>query len=95
MDKQRRHTTATTDERADDKTPKHEGDVLGLSDADPSVEIPHPPHRGDSSGRSTEPPPRRSSALGQSKGATGIDMGAGGTGTDIEPAATRRPDPTE
>jgi hypothetical protein len=40
------------------------------------------------SGRTIAPDPERAPATGSlhpSKGATGIDMGAGGEGTDIEP----------
>ena len=62
---------------------KHEGDVLGISDANPDVHIPTRPGGGPVEGievreRATgiDDVPRRS-------GATGIDMGAAGEGTDI------------
>jgi hypothetical protein len=84
----------TAVERRDDETAKRPGDVLGLSDADPSVEIPRATDDRSPSHVSDEPATRRRSALQRTPGATGIDMGAGGTGTDIEAPSIRRPNPT-
>ena len=96
MDNQQRNQQATTRDRIDeDQTPKHAGDVLGLSDADPAVEIPRATTDRSPSHVSDEPATSRTTAFKQTKGATGIDMGAGGSGTDIAPPAARRPDPTE
>ena len=77
-----------------DKDAAQQGSVLGLGGANP------PSDRNESnpavtgtSGRSSGSPlrdePEEKSATGslkQSKGATGIDMGAGGEGTDIKPS---------
>ena len=95
MDNQRQRTPPTTSDNVAERKPKHEGDILGLSDADPAVEIPQATTDRSPSHLSDEPAPSRKTAFQQTKGATGIDMGAGGTGTDIEPAVTRRPDSTE
>jgi hypothetical protein len=71
-------------------TPKREGDILGLggsvvpkSSVDPTTEY------DDESvarrrARSTEDQLDRESDMPREKGATGIDMGSGGSGTDIE-----------
>ena len=79
--------------RSHDDEPIREGDVLGLggtvvpkSSTDPQTEFDevseaqrHARARGESDEeRGTETAFRRTS------GATGIDMGAGGTGTDVE-----------
>jgi hypothetical protein len=95
MDNQQHTTPPTTHDRIDNETPKRAGDVLGLSDADPAVEIPQATTDRSPSHVSDEPATSRTPVLRQTKGATGIDMGAGGNGTDIEPPSTRRPDPTE
>jgi hypothetical protein len=95
MDNERHTNQSTSRDSTDEKAPKRAGDVLGLSDADPAVEIPQATTDRSPSHVSDEPATRRPTAFQQTKGATGIDMGAGGTGTDIEPARTRRPDPTE
>jgi hypothetical protein len=97
MDNQHR---AAQSEKADDaaeRAGKRKGDILGISDVDPSVPLPGAPaSRGGSSGQhEPDPDPRRHTTVHRSPGATGIDMGAGGTGTDVEPASTRRPKPTE
>jgi hypothetical protein len=79
---------ATTHKRA----PHHEGDVLGISDADPNVKIPKPARRGSghATGLDTHQP---TTGLGDVKpghlGATGIDMGGGGQGTDISQHSSR------
>jgi hypothetical protein len=71
------------------KDKKHSGDVLGLGDASPAVEIPRATQDrgGHPKGIEVRRPSREHTGtndLEQSKGATGIDMGAGGSGTDIE-----------
>ena len=72
-----------------------EGDVLGLGGAavpkmpgDPVTENdPESTRRRRARALGTEEDPRvdRKDPYQQGKGATGIDMGAGGSGTDIEP----------
>jgi hypothetical protein len=72
------------DERAKKRRPKHAGDVLGISDADRGARIP-------TAGPGTRSPEGievrdRATGIGdvpQRSGATGIDMGGGGEGTDI------------
>lgn len=96
--KQRRHTTPPSErDRADERIPKRQGDVLGISDADPAVEIPRatPDRGGNPAGIEIGPAASPMGGLRRTKGATGMDMGAGGSGTDVEPARTTRPDPTE
>ncbi len=80
-----------------DAAPERQGDVLGLSDASPAVEIPHATddRSGNPVGIEVRSPATGTSDLKQTKGATGIQMGAGGSGTDVQsedlgPAATRR-----
>ena len=72
-------------------TPHREGDIIGISDADPGVDIPKPANRG--SGHATGIDVREHASgmgdLHRSKGATGIDMGGGGEGTDIDPNSAR------
>ncbi len=88
---EKRHTTQPpTRERVDEKAPKRAGDILGISDADPAVPIPQATTDRSPSHVSDEPATARTTPLQQTKGATGIDMGAGGTGTDIEPSTPRR-----
>ena len=98
MDPQGRQTPPPARDRADEKTPSRQGDILGLSDADPAVPLPgqdNITNRGGSSGLTDEPVRTQTTAFRQSKGATGIDMGAGGTGTDVAPTTPPRPDSTE
>ncbi len=98
MDNDRRQTTQPpTRDRADEHTPARQGDILGISDADPAVEIPRatPDRGGNPAGIEIGPAASPMGGLRRTKGATGIDMGAGGTGTGIEPPRTSRPDPTE
>ncbi len=98
MDTNRRNTTHTPDrDRADEKQPARQGDILGISDADPAVEIPRATtdRGGNPEGIEIGPAASPMGGLRRTKGATGIDMGSGGTGTGIEPARTDRPDPTE
>ena len=92
---------ATTAEKArreqeerDAEKARERGDVLGLGDADPDVKL---PGNARPSNRRPQCIEVREHATGigdlsQGPGATGIDMGAGGTGTErrIDPE-TRRP----
>jgi len=67
---------------------KHAGDILGLSEAATGPKLPHPPSdgtvpagievRGESDRRWED------EDINQSGGATGIDMGGAGTGTNID-----------
>jgi hypothetical protein len=76
----------------DDDTEKRAGDVLGLggaavpkSPADPTTEYDEESiarRRERASGMDESGP--RTAPADRSSGATGIDMGAGGSGTDIE-----------
>ena len=77
-------------DRSDDR-PLREGDVLGVSDAPPDVEIPRATtdRGGHPAGIEVRERTSGNSELRQTPGATGIDMGAGGTGTDIEPPSRR------
>jgi hypothetical protein len=77
--------------------PERQGDVLGLSDASPAVEIPRATddRSGNPAGIEVRTPTSGTSELQQTKGATGVQMGAAGSGTDVQPddlkpAATRR-----
>jgi hypothetical protein len=71
----------------DDQKPEREGDVLGISDTPAEVEIPRA--TSDTGGHPKGIDVRRRTTgtadLKQSSGATGIDMGAGGSGTDLSP----------
>jgi hypothetical protein len=78
-----------------DETPA--GSVLGLSGA-PVPKVPGDPsasndpgsvarRRERALGQDEDEPPRRDDPYKPGKGATGIDMGAGGRGTDIEPGS--------
>jgi hypothetical protein len=76
-----------------DNEPQRQGDVLGLggsvvpkSSVDPSAEFDeesvaqrHARSRGEN-----EDQRRENTAFKHGAGATGVDMGAGGTGTDVE-----------
>jgi hypothetical protein len=66
------------------KDKKMGGDVLGISDTPATTTIPQATtdHGGHPQGIEVREY-RRRSATEPSKGATGIDMGAGGSGTDI------------
>jgi hypothetical protein len=71
-----------------DKKNRVPGDVLGLTDDKSGVKLPHPPSDGSTpSGIEFEKNTRHWGAdeLNRSKGATGIDMGGGGQGTDVAP----------
>jgi len=72
--------------------PNRSGDVLGISDAAPDPEIAKPVRRG--SGRRPKGIDVREHATGiadvpQRPGATGIDMGGAGEGTDIDADSSR------
>ncbi len=70
------------------------GDILGLSDDRSAVKLPHPPSDGSvpQGIDVVEERPRHWGAdeLTRSDGASGMDMGAGGEGTDIAPSGPRR-----
>jgi hypothetical protein len=70
------------------KNKKQMGDVLGISDTPASTEIPQATtdHGGHPRGIEVREYRRHWGAdeLQPSKGVTGVDMGAGGSGTDIE-----------
>ena len=68
---------------------KQNGDVLGISDSPASTHIPQATTDRGGHPEGIEVGPRRerhwgADELKQSKGVEGIDMGAGGGGTDIE-----------
>lgn len=85
MAESKREQKRSDDVRADEYEPAHEGDILGLSDAPPDVEIPRA--TSDRGGHPAGIEVReRTTGMGHlkpGKGATGIDMGAGGSGTDV------------
>jgi len=70
------------------------GDVLGLTDDRSGVKLPHPPSDGSvAQGIEVRDEYKRhwgTEDLEPSKGAVGVDMGAGGEGTDIAPDRPRR-----
>jgi hypothetical protein len=78
--------------------PERQGDVLGLSDASPAVEIPRATddRGGNPAGIEVRIPTTGTSELKQTSGATGSQLGAAGSGTglnpddDSKPVATRR-----
>lgn len=69
------------------------GDILGLTDDRSGVKLPHPPSDGSTAqGIDVRDENRRhwgTEELQPSKGATGIDMGGGGEGTDVAPVQSR------
>jgi len=78
---------------------KRQGDVLGISDADPDVDIPQATndHGGHPKGIEVRRPATGIGDLQRSKGATGADMGAAGEDTAIAsdfegPRAAEDPD---
>ena len=78
---------------------KNAGDILGLSDASTGPKLPHPPSDGSvPAGIEVRGEPNRhwgDEDLNQTGGATGIDMGGGGTGTQIESDVDRRGEPND
>lgn len=84
------------------KRDKHAGDILGLSDAPPDVEIPRATtdHGGHPQGIDVRDHATGIGDLHQGPGATGIDMGYGGEGTAVgthasHPKAVEPPDDEE
>jgi hypothetical protein len=74
---------------ADKRNDKQLGDVLGISDTPASTRIPQATsdHGGHPEGIEVGPEHRRhwgDDDIRQSSGAEGVDMGAGGGGTDVE-----------
>ncbi len=82
----------------EDYEPEHEGDVLGLGDAVPDVDIPQhvKPGGGPPRGLDVRDHATGIGDISQTPGAVGIDMGGGGEGTDVSPRSRRpraaRPD---
>jgi hypothetical protein len=74
--------------RRKNENKKQTGDILGLSDSPASARIPQATTDHGDHPQGIELGGRRrhwgADELQQSKGVTGADMGAGGTGTDIE-----------
>jgi hypothetical protein len=72
--------------------PERLGDVLGLSDASPEVEIPRATddRSGNPAGIEVREPATGTGDLHHGKGATSIQMGGAGEGTEIVPD-TKRP----
>jgi hypothetical protein len=87
-------------DRTPDK-PAREGDILGISDARPDVSIPThiKPGGGHPEGIEVRDHATGIGDISQTPGATGIDMGGGGEGTDISPTSKRpksaEPDETD
>lgn len=83
------------DELARDADPQRaadrEGDVIGIGDADPHVQIPKPARKGSGHaiGLDVRTPTTGLADLKPGKGATGVDMGAAGSGTDIAQHSSR------
>lgn len=84
-------------EAANAGEPARKGDVLGLSDASPDGEIPQASrdHGGHPAGIDVRQPTTGTAELKRSTGATGIDMGAAGSGTDLDPNEIRPRDPID
>jgi len=74
-----------------DQKPHHTGDVIGISDADPNVDIAKPMRHGSGhpKGIDVREPASGMGDVHRGSGATGIDMGGGGEGTDIDPDSSR------
>jgi len=75
----------------DQPEPARLGDILGLADASPAVTIPQASsdHGGNPAGIEVRDHATGIGELARSKGATGIDMGGAGHGTDIDPTPQR------
>jgi hypothetical protein len=67
-----------------DAEPERLGDVLGISDTSPDVEIPRATtdRSGNPAGIDVRQHATGTGELRRNKGATGIDMGGAGSGTD-------------
>lgn len=78
-------------EQPDRNEPVRKGDILGLSDVTPDVEIPQASrdHGGSPQGIDVRERATGIDELTHGTGATGIDMGAAGEGTDLEAEPTR------
>jgi hypothetical protein len=79
--------------------PAHAGDILGLSDAPPDVEIPRATadRGGHPQGIDVRTPATGIDELNQGPGATGIDMGYAGEGTNVtdHPRRPKAAEPVE
>jgi hypothetical protein len=78
--------------RRDSGEPAREGDVLGISDADPNVGEPRPAPSGGRRPSGIEVG-ERATGLGDvppSDGASGVDMGGAGEGTDVRHETPRQ-----
>lgn len=88
-----RRRAADEREAADDNAsePERHGDVLGLSDASPAVEIPRATddRGGNPAGIEVREHATGTGDLTRGKGATGIQMGGSGSGTGLEPDSKR------
>jgi hypothetical protein len=91
MAEEREDPAVAPDETVEPQEPARRGDILGLSDASPDVEIPRATtdRGGNPAGIEVRQATSGTSELHQSKGATGIDMGGAGSGTDIASESTR------
>ena len=71
--------------KRDKKDKKMGGDILGISDTPASTHIPPATtdHGGHPKGIEVGEHGRRNATDSSEGGATGVDMGAGGSGTDI------------
>lgn len=69
--------------------PARHGDILGITDADPDVEIPRATEDRGGNPKGIEVRGHASGVghLKQNKGATAIDMGAGGSGSGVKPGS--------
>lgn len=88
---------ADEEEAAKAEEPARKGDILGLSDVSPDVEIPQASrdHGGHPAGIEVRTPTTGTAELKRSKGATGIDMGGAGSGTDLDPDEIRPHNPID
>jgi hypothetical protein len=79
------------DDRKRDSETGRPGDVLGISDV-PSSAPARPARRRRAKGIDVRTPATGIGDVSHSPGQAGIDMGAGGDGTDISPDTRRRDD---
>ena len=79
------------EDHAETTRPAREGDILGLSDAPPDVEIPRATtdRGGNPQGIEVGQPATGFGDVRRSSGATGIDMGHGGQGTQVSSRPSR------
>lgn len=97
QDEKRIAEEAKAIQKQQETEPEREGDILGLSDASPAVEIPRATEdrSGNPAGIEVRVPTTGTRELKQTDGVTSIQMGAAGSGTDLDPnqdrpAAARR-----